>query len=77
MVTLKQQEEIRVRVSHRMELRLNHRLLHAKWTDTKKTALAYRAPDGSTKRLSEGVEQTGEFVEWVTEPGQYVLRVSR
>jgi hypothetical protein len=40
-------------------------------------AAAYRAPDGSTKRLREGVEQTGEFVEWVAEPGQYVLSVSR
>ena len=60
-----------------MKLRLNYRLLHREWTDTKTIALTYRAPDGSTKRLSEGVEQTGDFVEWGAEPGQYELSVSR
>ena len=40
-------------------------------------ALPYRAPDGSTKRLSEGVEWDREykmgFLEWEAEPGEYEL----
>ena len=60
-----------------MKLRLYYLLLHPEWTGTEEIALACRAPDGSTKRLSEGVGQTGEFVEWAAEPGQYVLSVSR
>lgn len=71
---VKDQDVLRVRVSHRMKLRLYYLALRSDWQDAEALVMTYRPPDGAAERLADGVGFSGDFVEWEAAPGEYELK---
>jgi hypothetical protein len=68
----KEGEAVRVRITHRMKLRLDYALLRPQWNDSSRLALVLRG--NGTEKAAEGPKWTGTSVEWEAQAGEYLLK---